>query len=80
MRTTLDLDDGLLRAAKKRAAEQGTTLTRVIEDALRQTLTRSGRAAGEGFRLRLVTKRGRPRPGVDLDDRDALYERMEGRR
>jgi hypothetical protein len=80
MRTTLDLDDGLLRAAKKRAAEQGTTLTRVIEDALRQTLTRSGRAAGAGFRLRLVTKRGRPRPGVDLDDRDALYERMEGRR
>jgi hypothetical protein len=78
MRTTLALDDRLLRAAKKRAAEQGTTLTHVIEEALRHHLTAAVRPA-KPFRLRLLTKRGRLVPGVNLADRDALYERMEGR-
>ncbi|HLK11578.1 MAG TPA: hypothetical protein VKW76_09365 [Candidatus Binatia bacterium] len=78
MRTTLDLEDALLRAAKKRAAEEGTTLTHVLEEALRHHL-RPVRPTGRPFRLRLLTKRGRLIPGVDLADRDSLYERMEGR-
>lgn len=78
MRTTLDLDDGLIRKAKRRAADEGTTLTAVIEDALRQHLA-PARPTGKPFRLKLLTKRGRPVPGLDIADRDALYERMEGR-
>jgi hypothetical protein len=39
MRTTLDLDDRLLQQAERRALEQGETLTRFIEDALRARLT-----------------------------------------
>jgi hypothetical protein len=78
MRTTLDLDDDLVRKAKRRAADQGTTLTAVIEQALRELLAPRA-ATGKPFRLRLLTKRGRPVPGVNLADRDALYERMEGR-
>jgi len=78
MRTTLALDDALLRAAKKRAAEEGTTLTRVIEAALRRHLAPPDRTRA-AFRLRLLIKRGRLVPGVNLADRDALYERMEGR-
>jgi len=35
MRTRLDIDDRLLHAAKKRAAEKGETLTHLIEEALR---------------------------------------------
>jgi hypothetical protein len=79
MRTTLDLDDRLLRDAKRRAVEDGRTLTAVIEAALRQYLapTEQPRTA---FRLRLLTKKGRLLPGVDLSDRDSLYDRMEGRR
>ena len=77
MRTTLDLDDAVLREAKKRAAEEGRTLTRLIEEAVRDHLAAPAR--GEPFRLELLTKRGRLVPGVDLSDRDALYERMEGR-
>jgi len=38
MRTTLDLSDALLRGAKRRAAEEGRTLTSVIEEALRDSL------------------------------------------
>lgn len=78
MRTTLDLDDALVRKAKRRAADGGTTLTAVIEQALREYLA-PRRAVGKPFRLRLLTKRGRLLPGINLADRDALYESMEGR-
>ena len=78
MRTTLDLEDTLMRAAKRRAAEQGTTLTKVIEEALRR-LFHPARLSTTRFKLKLLTKKGRPIRGVDLADRDALYERMEGR-
>jgi Bacterial antitoxin of type II TA system, VapB len=78
MRTTLDLDDALIRKAKGRATDEGTTLTALIEAALRQYLVPAP-PAGTTFRLKLLTKRGRPVPGINLADRDALYERMEGR-
>jgi len=40
MRTTIRLEDGLLREVKKRAAETGRPLTGVIEDALREVISR----------------------------------------
>lgn len=76
MRTTLDLDDRLLAAARRLAAERGTTLTAVVEDALAAALAPPTAAAAR-FRLRWKPFRGRVQPGVDLDDRDALYEVME---
>ena len=78
MKTTLDLDDLVLRAAKVRAAETGDTLTRLIEDALRSHLASASAVSGD-FRLQLLVKSGRPVPGVTLEDRDALHEKMEGR-
>ncbi len=78
MRTTLDLEDELVRAAKLKAVETDSTLTRVIEDALRQSLARDAEPE-EPFKLRWGTVKGRLLPGVDLTDRDSLYERMEGR-
>ncbi len=78
MRTTLDLDDHLLRRAKQLAAAEGKTLTRVVEEALRERVVRV-RRSGKPFKLRLLTKKGQLIPGVNLADRDALYERMEGR-
>ena len=38
MRTTLNIDDQILATAKHRAVEQGVTLTRVVENALRDAL------------------------------------------
>jgi Arc/MetJ family transcription regulator len=78
MRTTVDLNDRLFREAKRRAAEQGTTLRQVIEDALRRYLGRPRR--GPAYRLQWRTERGRVLPGVKLDDRDALFDLMDGRR
>ncbi len=78
MRTTLDIDDAVLREAKEAAAREGKTLTRVVEEALRDRLAPRKRG-GKRFRLRLLTKKGKRVPGVDLADRDALYDRMDGR-
>ena len=78
MKTTLNFDDRLIRAAKARAAWEGETLTRLIERALRDYLQASPTRA-RPFRADLLTKRGRPVVGVNLDDRDMLYERMDAR-
>jgi hypothetical protein len=78
MRTTLDIDDHVLRKAKQLAAREGKTLTRIVEEALRDRVVRPRRST-RPFRLQLLTKKGRLIPGVNLADRDALYERMEGR-
>ena len=42
MKTTLNLNDQVLRSAKGRAARDGITLTRFVEDALRARLTDAG--------------------------------------
>jgi hypothetical protein len=79
MRTTIKLNDRLLRDAKQRAAREGTTLGRVMEQALRAYLGSPARGE-ERFKLRWRTERGRVLPGVRLDDRDALLDVMDGRR
>lgn len=77
MRTTLRLPDDLLREVKRFATETDRSLTRVIEDALREALARRGK--GQAHRaLSLPTHgRGGLQPGVDLDDTAALLELME---
>jgi Arc/MetJ family transcription regulator len=77
MRTTIEITDELLRRAKKRAAEQGTALRHVVEAALRFYLTKGSRRTG--YKLRWRTEKGRLLPGVRLDDRDALFDLMDGR-
>ena len=73
MKTTLNLNDQVLRQAKGRAARDGITLTRFVEDALRAHLS-DARARKPGFRLQLKTVTGTSPPNVDISDRDALYE------
>jgi hypothetical protein len=77
MRTTVDISDPLLRQAKKRAADEGIPLRQVIEAALRTYL--SGRPARPGYRMEWRTEKGRILPGVDLDDRETLFDLMDGR-
>lgn len=77
MKTTLNFDDRLIRAAKVRAAEDGETLTRLIERAIRNYLEPPERPEPP-FKLKLLTKPGRLLPGVNLDDRKSLYDIMEG--
>jgi predicted transcriptional regulator len=74
MRTTIRLDDDLLTAAKRRAVETGSTLTAVIEDALRRALTEP-RATTEVAPFPTVM--GAVRAGVDLDDSASLLDVMD---
>jgi hypothetical protein len=78
MRTTLNLDDALMQAVKQRALDTGCTMTAVIEEAIRDALLRK-QVPAKSYRLQWPTVRGRLLPGVDLIDRNALYDRMEGR-
>ncbi len=77
MKTTLNIDQHVLRAAKKLAAERGTTLTQIVEDALREAIAE--RPAEREYRLRLTTTKGDRPPAADAADREALYDAMEGR-
>ena len=78
MRTTIRIDDDVLRGAKKLAFETDRTLTAVIEDALREVLVRRSQSA-KRRPVRLPTFGGEGlQPGVDLDDSAALLDLMEG--
>jgi len=80
MRTTVRLDDDLLRKTRALAAETGRTLTAVIEDALREALVRQ-RARRARPRVALPTFKGQGlQPGVDLDDSAGLLDIMNGGR
>ena len=75
-RTTVALEDGLLRAPKKRAAGEGRSLQTVIDDLLRQALAQPRQRR---YHLRLHGWEAREQPGVDILDRDKLVDLMEGR-
>lgn len=77
MRTTIRLDDDLLREAKQYAAESGRTFTCLVEDALREALRRRQRSSAKK-RIRLKSGgQGGVQAGVDLDDSSALLDLME---
>lgn len=75
MRTTLDLNDQLVRRAKKLAAERGTTLTSLIEDALREKLARKAPPT----RRRKLHSFGADglRAGVELKSTAALLDLLD---
>ncbi|MDZ7754020.1 MAG: hypothetical protein U5S82_20835 [Gammaproteobacteria bacterium] len=71
------MDDELLRETKRFAAEHGRTVTSLVEDGLREILSRrAGPAAAGPIRLHTVAGSGL-RAGVDLDDSVALLEHMD---
>jgi len=78
MRTTITIDDQLLIELKTYAAQSGTSMTAIVEDALRAALARRSGAAPR-HPVTLPTLAGsRLVAGVDLDDSADLLDRMEG--
>jgi hypothetical protein len=65
MKTTIDIGDALLDEARRVAANEGTTLKRLVEEGLRLALDR--RVDRAAFTLRSAGFRGDGlQPGVDL--------------
>jgi hypothetical protein len=79
MRTTLTIQDALLRKARQISLERNLSVGEVVEEALRLTL--GAQAKGRpAQRRKLKTFRGDGlQPGVDLTSSAALLEVMEGR-
>lgn len=77
MRTTIHIDDSLFAELKGIAARTGRTLTSVVNDALRDSLSRRRNAKRRPpVKLRVFHGTG-VMPGVDLSDSASLLEIME---
>jgi hypothetical protein len=76
MRTTVRIRDDLLQRAKKRATEDGRTLTSLIEDGLVLVLTKSKMARRKRVVLPVSQASGGVLPGVDLNRSGDLEEVM----
>ena len=75
MKTTLSIDDKIMRRVKQEAARQGRTISELVEAALRRLLEPADSRGSKppplpSFKARAL---------VDVSDRDALYHAMEGR-
>lgn len=75
MKTTLNIDDSVMERLRRESARQGRTMSELVESALRLL-----------FQMRRQRPELPPLPSfasggtlVDLADRQALYEAMEGR-
>lgn len=68
MRTTLDLDDDVLRALKKRQHKEGKALGRLASELLAQALAQDAPPRAD---ISWVTADLRPR--VDFEDKDAVW-------
>jgi hypothetical protein len=73
MKTTLDLNDALLTEAKTLAAQQHTSLTRLIEEGLQLRL-RAQRAPTRPMRLPVYRGKGGLASGLDGLSNKALLE------
>ena len=76
MRTTIDLNDELMRAIKAHAAGERKTLKAIFEQALREFLTDSPPADAETPPIPVFDGQG-VQPGVDLTDNAALEALMD---
>lgn len=67
MRTTLRINDDLLRQAPKRASDEGRTLTSVVEEGLALDLTERQGSMRQRVMLPISASSDGVLPGVDLN-------------
>ncbi|MGD2124939.1 MAG: hypothetical protein PVG99_02595 [Desulfobacteraceae bacterium] len=75
MRTTVDIDDPILKDLKKIQQKEGKSLGRVISDLLAQAIGEGKSAKRSAKPVRWISKPMGAR--MDLADREALYAAME---
>lgn len=74
MKTTLNIDDTVMAELKREAARQGRTMSEMVETALRLLL----RAPRKRPPLPDLPTFDGGEPLVDIADRNALYDAMDG--
>ncbi len=75
MRTTLTIDDDVLRAARQRAASTGETLGQAVSSLARATLVGAGAAAAVRNGVRLLPNPA-DAPAATLDEVNALRDEL----
>jgi|RhiMethySRZTD1v2_1073278.scaffolds.fasta_scaffold659390_3 hypothetical protein len=73
MRTTISIDEAVLEQLKTRAAREGTTVSRLIEDSVRLASRAPAGADGPGFEL-VTFGRGGSFTSLDVDRVSSLIE------
>ncbi len=76
MRTTIRIRDDLLKRAKKRAADEGRTLTSLVEDGLVLVLAKAKASRRKRIALPVSKATGGVLPGVDHNRSTDLEEVM----
>jgi hypothetical protein len=78
MRTTVDLPDELLRQARRRAADEGTTLTALLAEGLRLRLGAAPTKTRRQRRLPVSRVGGGLQPWVDPASNASLLDAADG--
>lgn len=78
MRTTIDIDDPILKDLKRLQLREGKSLGRLVSDLLAQSLASAPRGDTVVPTLKWVSRPMRAR--VDLADRDAVLDAMDSAR
>jgi hypothetical protein len=73
-RTTVRLPAELMRRAKRKATDEGRSLTALIEDAIRRSVSEAPVRKSARVLPRVSTATGGLMPGVDLNDSASLQE------
>ena len=73
MKTTLDLDGQLLQEAEACATSEGRTLAQLVEEVLRNRI----RTSASPDNLNFLVKPGWLKPGIDIDNRNSLYDQLD---
>ena len=76
MRTTIRINENLLKRAKKVAADEGRTLTSLVEDGLALILAKPKAKRRERVELPVSKATGGVIPGIDLNRSSDLEEVM----
>ena len=73
-RTTLNIDDDIIKEIRRRSAEEAETIQRIVNHLLRQALAVGPR---NDYRLDLQGWEAELQPGVDLLDRDTYLDLLD---
>lgn len=78
MRTTITIDEKILKKSREKALKEGVSLAAFVEDALRRKIFKRSVPRKPG-KVKIVTFKGKGlSPGIDIDDTSSLLDAMEG--
>ena len=77
MKTTLNIDDTVMRRLREEAARRDTTMSALVEAGLRLVLADEGTAGGNRSKLPELPRWNSGGHLVDISDREELYRAME---